>query len=109
MMIEVNGWFNTRAPNSAGYVLPVGVINASIKKSFLKDHLTASISANNILNSMKWRWNVAHFDESQVGSWQEINRVFMFTLTYKFGSGNGNSEHKTKEGNDRLGGGGGRG
>ena len=109
MMIEVNGWFNTRAPNSAGYVLPVGVINASIKKSFLKDHLTASISANNILNSMKWRWNVAHFDESQVGSWYDINRVFMFTLTYKFGSGNGNNERKTKDGNDRLGGGGGRG
>ena len=105
--LEINGWFNTRKVNTQGYVLPVGMLNASLKKSFLKDHLTVSLSGINILNSMKWRWVTYNTGLTAPGSWQELNRTLMITLTYKFGSGNNAGERKTKEDNDRLGGGGG--
>ena len=107
MYIEAGGWFNTKGVNPQGALLPVGVLNASIKKSFFKDQLTVSFAANNILNSMKWQWTVANTGLTETGSWQEINRVFMFTITYKFGSANKAIERREKENNDRLGGGGG--
>ena len=104
--LEINGWFNTKAVNTQGYVLPAGVLNASLKKAFLNDRLTVSLAGNNMLNTMKWRWVTYNTGLVTQGSWQEINRVLMITLSYKFGSGNG-SERKMKEDNDRLGGGGG--
>ena len=110
MTLEINGWFNTKAVNAQGNVLPVGVLNASIKKPFLKDRLTVSVAGNNLLNTMKWRWVTYNTGLVTQGSWQEINRVVMITLTYKFGSDNNAGERKIKDGNDRLGtGGGGRG
>ena len=106
-MLNISGWFNTRAVNNQGANLPVGVLNASIKKSFLKDRLTVSLAGNNILNTMKWRWITYNDGLQTTGSWQALNRNLMVTLTYKFGSNNNNNERRLKDGDDRLGGGGG--
>ena len=86
--------------------MPVGGWHASIKKSFLKDRLTASVAAQNILNTLKWGYTVTNLDLQSTGSWQQYNRVVMFTLTYRFGSNTHSPERKEKEANERLGGGG---
>lgn len=107
-VLDINGWFNTGGVQSQGKSLPVGVINASIKKSFLKDNqLSVSIAARNIAQSMKWRWTVDNTNLKTVGSWQGLDRVVMLTISYRFGGKA--PQRKEKEGNDRLGGGGGRG
>lgn len=105
-VFEINGWFNTGGVSSQGKSLPVGVINASIKKTFLKDKLSVSIAGNNLAESMKWRWNVSNTNLETNGSWQSMNRVVMITIGYQFGK---KQQRRDKEGNDRLGGGGGRG
>ena len=107
-VLDINGWFNTGGVQSQGRSLPVGVINASIKKSFLKDNkLSVSIAARNIAQSMKWRWTVDNTNLQTEGSWQGLDRVVMFTLSYRFGGKA--PQRQEKQGNDRLGGGGGRG
>lgn len=107
-VLDINGWVNTGGVQSQGRSLPVGVINASIKKSFLKDNrLTVSIAARNIAQSMKWRWTVENTNLKTVGSWQGLDRVVMFTISYRFGGKA--PQRQEKQGNDRLGGGGGRG
>lgn len=107
-VLDINGWFNTGGVQSQGKSLPVGVINASIKKSFLKDNrLSVSIAARNIAQSMKWRWTVDNTNLQTVGSWQGLDRVVMFNISYRFGGKA--PQRQEKQGNDRLGGGGGRG
>ncbi len=104
--LEVNGWFNSRGVGSQGPYLPVGVLNASIKKTFLKDKLTVSIAGRNLLESMKWRWQISNTDLKTNGSWHNIDRVLMFTVSYQLG---GKVTPRQTQGNDRLGGGGGGG
>ncbi len=105
MVLECNGWFNSRGVNAQGISLPVGVVNASLKKSFLKKkQLTVSVAANNMFNTMEWRWvNNTPGLETQ-GSWQNFNRTVMITLTYKFGLPEKPSEKKEQEENEQLGG-----
>jgi hypothetical protein len=105
-VIQVGGWFNSRSVNQQGLQAPIGGLHASIKKSFLKDRLTASIAAQNILQSIKWQWTLNTGNLYTAGSWQEFDRMLMFTLAWHFGSGN-SPLHKEKDNNDRLGGGGG--
>jgi hypothetical protein len=106
-VFEINGWFNTGGVQSQGQGFPVGVINASIKKTFLKDKLTVSIAGNNLAETMKWRWTISNTNLDATGSWQSLNRVVMLTIGYQFGTKP--QQRREKEGNDRLGGGGGRG
>jgi len=105
MALDFNGWFNSHGVNAQGVSLPIGVINASLKKSFLKKkQLTVSLAANNMLNTMEWRWiNNTPGLETQ-GSWQNFNRTLMITLTYKFGSNEKPNEKKEMEENEQLGG-----
>ncbi|HRG88817.1 MAG TPA: outer membrane beta-barrel family protein, partial [Chitinophagales bacterium] len=105
-VFEINGWFNTGGVQSQGRSLPVGVINASIKKTFLKDKLSVSIAGNNLAESMKWRWTGENTNLETSGSWHSMNRVVMLTIGYQFGA---KPQQRRDKGNDRLGGGGGRG
>ena len=98
---EVSGWYNTYSVKPQGANLPVGAMYASIKKSFLKDHLTVSLAGNDILNSMKWRWTEENAGVSSTGSWQGTNRYLMITISYRFGS-HDLEERKQKEENERL-------
>ena len=100
-MLEVSGWYNTRSVKPQGANLAVGAMYASIKKSFLKDHLTVSLAANDILNTMKWRWTEDNTGVSSYGSWQGTNRYLMITISYRFGS-HDLEERKLKEENERL-------
>lgn len=102
MVFNINGWFNSRSVNSQGTSLPVGVLNASIKKPFLKNKLIVSVAANNILNTQEWRWiNYTPGLETQ-GSWQNFNRYVMVTLTWKFGVNDNRNERKGQEENEQL-------
>lgn len=103
--LELNGWINTGGVMSQGRSLPVGVINASIKKTFLDDKLSVSIAARNIAQSMKWRWEIDNTGLQNQGSWHNIDRVVMFTVSYQLG---GKIMQRQSQDNDRLGGGGGR-
>ncbi|HLP50217.1 MAG TPA: outer membrane beta-barrel protein [Chitinophagales bacterium] len=105
-VLEINGWFNTGGVQSQGKSLPVGVINASIKKTFLKDKLSVSIAGNNLAESMKWRWTGTNTNLETSGSWHGLNRVVMITIGYQFGA---KQQKRQDKNNDRLGGGGGRG
>ncbi len=101
---EINGWMNTGGPMSQGRSLPVGVINASIKKTFLKDDkLSVSIAARNMAQSMKWRWEINNTGLQNQGSWHNIDRVVMFTVSYQL---SGKIMQRQGQDNDRLGGGG---
>ena len=84
--LEVSGWCNTRSFSAQGYTLHVGSMNASIKKSFMKDHLTVALSANDILNTMKWQWTQENAGIQSTGSWQNASRYLMMTLSYHFGT-----------------------
>lgn len=109
-VFELGGWFNTKGVNPQGTIMPIGGLHASIKKSFLKDHIVVSLAGYNMLNTIKWHWTVNTVGLTTDGSWQQFDRVLMLTLTYKFGSGTGTFERKEHDGNNRLtGGGGGRG
>ncbi|HWB64175.1 MAG TPA: outer membrane beta-barrel protein [Chitinophagales bacterium] len=107
-VLQIGGWFNSRSVGQQGYTLPVGMLNASIKKSFFKEHLTVSVAGNNLINSMKFRWNINNSNLHDEGSWQEYNRVVMISLTYNFGSNKPAIPRKEKEGNERLNDSGGR-
>ena len=99
---EVSGWYNTRSINPQGANLPVGALYASLKKSFLKDQLTVSFAANDIVNSMKWRWTTEDTGILSTGSWQGTNRYLMITLSYRFGT-HDLEERKLREENERIG------
>lgn len=105
-VFEINGWFNSGGVESQGSSKPVGVLNASIKKSFLKDHLTVAISGQNLLNTMKWQWSVTNAGLQTQGSWHNLNRFVFVTLSYRFGSNSKALERKEKEADSRLSGGG---
>ena len=105
-VFNFNGWFNTGDLFPQGKTKPVGMLNASFKKSFLKDKLTVSILAQNILNTMKFQWYVNNTDLHTNGSWQNYNRAVVFTVTYTFGKANKPAERKEQETESRLGGGG---
>jgi len=103
MVLDINGWFNSRGVNAQGVSLPVGVVNASLKKSFLKKkELTVSLAANNIFNTMEWRWVNNNEGLVTQGSWQNFNRFLLITLTYKFGINENQTEKKTEE-NEQIG------
>ena len=106
---NINGWFNTGDLFPQGKTKPVGIINASIKKTFLKDKLTVSILAQNILNTMKFHWYVNTAGLHTDGSWQNYNRAVYISFTYRFGGVNKTAPRRELEENSRLGGGGGKG
>ncbi len=106
--LEINGWFNSRGVQSQGLIYPVGMLNASIRKSFFKDKFTVSIAGNNLLNTMKWHWTVNNTNLQTDGSWQSLSRHVTITLSYLFGSKQGLKRNDKGE-NERLGGGGGKG
>ena len=107
-VFNINGWYNTGDLFPQGKSRPVGMLNASIKKSFLKDKLTVSIAAQNILNTMKFAWYVNNTDLHTNGSWQNYNRTATFTISYRFGSENAINRKNLKT-DSRLNGGGGKG
>lgn len=106
-VLNVNGWFNSGDFFPQGKSKPCGAMNVSIKKSFLKDKLTVTVMAQNILNTMKFQWYVNTAGLHTNGSWQNYNRAVVFTIAYRFGSDNKNTSRRELEENSRLGGGGG--
>jgi len=100
--LEVSGWYNTHSVTPQGGNLPVGAMYASLKKSFLKDHLTVSLAGSDLLNTMKWRWTTANTGIQTYGSWQGTNRYLMITVSYHFGT-HDLEERKLKEENERIG------
>lgn len=106
MVFNVNGWFNTGDYFPQGKTKPCGAMNASIKKSFLKDKLTVTVLAQNILNTMKFEWYVNTASLHTIGTWQNYNRAVVVTIAYRFGSENKVNRRELEE-NSRLGGGGG--
>lgn len=109
MVFNINGWFNSGDLFPQGKSKAVGVLNASLKKDFLKDKLSISVVAQNILNTMKFQWYVNNLDLHTNGSWQNFNRAVIITVTYRFGKENKDISRKEPEENSRLGGGGGKG
>ena len=106
-VFNINGWMNTGDVSPQGRSQLCGAMNASIKKSFLKDRLTVSIVGQNILNTMKFRWYVNNTNLHTQGSWQNFNRAVYFNLTYRFGKDTKPIQRRDIEENSRLGGGGG--
>ncbi len=106
MVFEINGWFNSGGVQPQGISKPAGMLNMSLKKSFFKDHFTVSVSAQNVINTMKWRWTVSNTNLETEGSWQALNRAVFINLSYRFGSKK--VTERDVKGNERLGGGGGR-
>jgi hypothetical protein len=109
MVFNVNGWFNTGDVFPQGRSRPCGVMNASVKKDFLKDRLSVSVVLQNALNTMKFGWYVNNTSLHTNGSWQNFNRAVVVTLTYRFGKDTKPVNRKGIEENSRLGGGGGKG
>ena len=104
-VVNINGWFNTGDVFPQGTNRPSGVVNASVKKDFLKDKLSVSILVQNIANTMKFSWSVNNRDLHTNGSWQNFNRAVIITLTYRFGGDKQTVKHKDLEENSRLTGG----
>ncbi|MBS1594152.1 MAG: outer membrane beta-barrel protein [Bacteroidetes bacterium] len=107
-IFNINGWFNSGDVSPQGRSKPCGAMNASIKKSFLKDRLTVSIVGQNILNTMKFGWYVNTANLHTNGTWQNYNRAVYITLTYRFGKDTKPIQRRDIEENSRLGGGGGK-
>ncbi len=107
-IFNMNGWYNTGDLFPQGKSKAVGVMNASLKKDFLKDKFSVSLLFQNIANTMKFQWYVNNTNLHTNGSWQNYNRALILTLTYRFG-GSQTVKHKDIEENSRLSGGGGKG
>lgn len=108
MTIDINGWMNVGGVSFQGRSKLVGVLNTSVRKSFLKNNnLTIAISAQNILQTMKWRWNTSNTNMETIGSWQSFNRTVNLSITYVFGNKNALRRQDDKS-NSRLSGGGGK-
>jgi hypothetical protein len=106
MSLDINGWFNVGGVSFQGRSKAVGVLNAAIRKSFLKENnLVVAITGNNILQAMKWRWNTSNTNMETVGSWQSYNRTVNLNITYIFGNKNALRRQDDKS-NTRLEGGG---
>ena len=106
MVIEVGGWFNSAGVQAQGIIKNIGGLHASIRKSFFRDRFVASIAAQDILNTLAWRWTVNSPTLIDQGSWKLYDRMVMLTLTYKFGGNKPASQRQDRETNDRLNGGG---
>jgi outer membrane receptor protein involved in Fe transport len=100
---EISGWYNTHNVNPSGTSLPVGALFASIKKTFLKDQLSVSISGNDLLNSMKWRWTNDNPGIQTTGSWQGNNRYATVTISYRFSLHNAEEQKKKEEDEEHTG------
>ena len=105
-VFEINGWFNMGGVSFQGRTKPVGVLNASIKKSFLQDKLSVSITAQNILESMQWRWTTSNSNLETIGSWQSYSRTVYFGINYLFGKNKNALRRDADKSNSRLSGGG---
>jgi iron complex outermembrane recepter protein len=107
MSIDINGWFNVGGVSFQGRSKAVGVLNASVRKTFFKDKLAVALSGNNILQTMKWRWNTENSNLYTDGSWQSFNRSVFLSVTYMFGKNNNALKREDDKSNSRLSGGGG--
>lgn len=106
--LDINGWYNVGGVSFQGRSKGVGVLNASIKKAFLKDKLNVAISGNNVLQTMKWRWNTVNSNLETQGSWQSYDRSVFVSITYLFGKNINTLKRSDDKSNSRLSGGGGR-
>lgn len=103
--LEIGGWMNTGGVFAQGRGFPAGMLNVGLKKSFLKNKLSVTVSGKNLLNTMNFRWTVENDPLNTTGRWQVLNRTVFVTLSYTFGSSK-KYERKENEGNSRLSGGG---
>ncbi|MFN8310948.1 MAG: TonB-dependent receptor [Chitinophagales bacterium] len=107
-VLDINGLVNTGEAFIQGRTKPWGMLNASIRKSFFKDHFTVALSGQNLLDTEKWAWYVNNTSLHTEGSWKNINRTVFLTLTYTFGKNKNALKRKNLEQNERLNGGGGK-
>ncbi|MFN8278586.1 MAG: outer membrane beta-barrel family protein [Chitinophagales bacterium] len=105
MVIDINGNYNSGEAFFQGKTRPWWLLNASVKKSFLKDHLTIAIVGNNLLESMRWQWYVNTGGLHTEGTWSNINRSVYLSVTYTFGNKSALNRREL-ENNERLSGGG---
>ena len=84
--MQATGSYNSKRLMAQGHREPNYALDLGLRKSFLKDKLTLSVNARDLLDSRKFR-SVTSGD----GFWQDSEnwrggRRFTFTLTYNFGS-----------------------
>lgn len=106
--LEVGGWMNTGGVFAQGRGFPAGTLNVGLKKTFLNNKLTINISAQNLTNTMNFRWTVENAPLYACGKWHVLSRHVFVSATYNFGSGKKFNRNEKKN-NERLSGEGGRG
>jgi iron complex outermembrane receptor protein len=99
--LEIGSWAVTKQVQVQGTQTSMGVLWASIKKSFLKDQLTASIAAQDILQTLKNSSVITTPGLYAARTWQYYDRCVTFTISYRFGSDQ-IKERKEKQANERL-------
>jgi iron complex outermembrane receptor protein len=105
--IQLQGNFNTGYVFVQGISKPGGQLDVTVSKNFLKDKLTLSVSCRDVFNTNWWKGESSSPSFHNRGLWKPESRIGYLTLSYRFGSMDGNKARRTVQ-NDRLRGGGGR-
>lgn len=95
--LQLNGDYNARHLVAQGYEKASYSLDAGLRKSF--DKFSISLSAEDLLNSRKWRTVTNGSDFKQVSKSWWGGRQFGATLTYNFGDmSSHNQEHEDESG-----------
>lgn len=94
---QISGNYNAPQAIAQGKRLESYQLNASLKKSFMKKKLTATISARDILNSRSRKSETWSDDFEQTSDFHWNGRNISLNLSYRFGNSKPSKENKDKK------------
>jgi outer membrane receptor protein involved in Fe transport len=103
--LQLWGWSSTGWVMAQTRYRPVGSVSITLKKKFLKEKLTVSLSCRDVFHTQQWESNIYTPSLSTYSHYWSNSTVAYLTLTYQFGSQTFTPETKGKS--NRMGGGGG--
>lgn len=108
LQLQLQGNVNSGWAGAQSTSQPMGQLDVTLKRSFLKDNLTVAISCRDVTNTNFWKGETVAPTFTSNGFWKPESRIGYLTLSYSFGSKDTGPARRNIE-NQRLSGGGGRG
>jgi outer membrane receptor protein involved in Fe transport len=99
---------NTPTRSLLGRIKPMNYAEIGLRKDFFKRKLSASISYNDIFNTLRFRINVTNPIQgfSRYMERKRETRIIQFSLNYRFGQGENKKLKQQQENQEKQGGGG---
>jgi len=108
LQLQLQGNVNSGWPGAQSTSQPMGQLDITLKRSFLKDNLTVALSCRDVTNTNFWKGETVAPTFTSNGFWKPESRIGYLTISYSFGGKETAPARRNIE-NQRLSGGGGRG